>query len=779
MKTRAMVSEAQRDIQRILESHENTVTTFQNQNRLASLKSVEIHCLMPASSIRGEFPPPPPRVCFGRDALVEKIIDFAENLSPLALIGPGGIGKTSIALTVLHHGRIKERFGENRWFIRCDQFPASRANFLCRLSKVIGAGVENPEDLAPLRSFLSSKEMLIVLDNAESILDPQGVEGQEIHRVVDELSRFTNISLVITSRISTIPSNCESLDIPTLSMEAARDAFYRIYKHSGGRSDSIDSILEQLDFHPLSTTLLATVAHQNRWDNSRLAREWRKCQTGMLRTEHNESLAAAIELSLSSPMFKKLGPAAREVLGVIAFFPQGVNGENLEQLFPIPEQAAVFDKFRILSLTDRNDSGFITMLAPLRDYLRPKDPLSSSLLCAVKEYYFSRMSVELDPYTPEFRQARWIASEDANVERLLDVFTSVDANSDSVWTACISFLCHLHFHKPRRTVLEQKIKALSDDHRSKPGCLYQLSLLFGSARNHTEEKRLLEHALRLERERRNDDRVALTLRNLFDVNRVLGLYEEAIQQGEEAMEIFERVGDMRERAWCSSLLATLFLEDNQPDVAEETAIRTIKLLPEEGEEPGLCELHRTLGCIYRSRGEREKATHHLQTALKIASSFNWDESLSSIHFDLAMLFHDEDELDNAHAHMEQAKLHMVDNTYELGCLLYEHARMYYHQHMLDDATSEALRAFDIFNKLGLTNGSEEHRRHIEYQLGHIRHLLWHAEHSRCISDKSDFSGGFPPRCDLHLLTSFLVRGTGSSTEEGSHEGTSYATGPHS
>ena len=657
----------------------------------------------------GESPPPALKNCFGRDQLVEKIVGLAENLEPIALIGAGGIGKTSIALAVLHYDRIKQRFGENRRFIRCDQFPASRAHLLSRISEVIGAGAGNPKDLTCLRPLLSSKEMIIVLDNAESILDPKVTSAEDTYSVVDELCKIKTICVCITSRITIVPPRCKRPEIPTLSMEAACDIFYSIYG-DGGRSNIISDLLRRLDFQILSITLLAATAHHNGWDYNRLAEGWDAQRAQVLQTNFNQSLTATIKLSLSSPIFCSLSPNTRDLLGVIAFFPQGIDEKNIARFFlTIANPKNIFTKLCALSLTYRSN-GFVTMLAPIRDYFRPTDPRSSPLLRAARDYYFRRLSLDVDPGIPGFGEARWIVSEDVNVEHLLDTFTSLDRNGGDVWEVCYFFMQHLVWHKPRPTILGPKLETLPDNHRYKPRYLFELSRLLGQVGNRAGQKQLLLRILELWRGRGNDSGIAQTLRYLSYVNRYLRLYEEGIGQANEAVEISERIGDAGEQTQSLTQLAWLLFRNGQLDAAENAASRAVDLIQETGIELHLCQLLRVLGNIYGSKGEKQKAIHHLETASLIATPFDWHDSLFWNNHDLAELFLNEREFENALTHIEKAKTYAAEDPYKLGRTMLLQASIWHQQRRLEDAKSEAIHALTIFEASGAADEAQDCRK---------------------------------------------------------------------
>ena len=91
--------------------------------------------------------------------------------------------------------------------------------------------------------------------------------------------------------------------------------------------------------------------------------KWERQRPGVLRVQHS-SLATAIELSLTSPLFRELGPDARGLLAVIAFFPQGINEEKTHWLLPtISDVSDVFDKFCILSLISKTGNSLCRLCA--------------------------------------------------------------------------------------------------------------------------------------------------------------------------------------------------------------------------------------------------------------------------------------------------------------------------------------------------------------------------------------------------------------------------------
>ena len=187
---------------------------------------------------------------------------------------------------------------------------------------------------------------------------------------------------------------------------------------------------------------------------------------------------------------------------------------------------------------------------------------------------------------------------------------------------------------------------------------------------------------------------------------MLGLFKEGLGQAREALEIYERVGDVGSQAQCWVKLAMLLRDDEQLDAAEEAGFRAIKILPEGGQEWRICQSHRNLGTICHSKREKEKAIQHFETALTIASSFDWSDQLSLIHHDLAKLFHDEDDFDKAHTHVEQSRSYTVDDPYQLGRAILLQARVYYRQHRLEDSASVALGALEIFEGLRAQGDAE-------------------------------------------------------------------------
>ena len=85
-----------------------------------------------------------------------------------------------------------------------------------------------------------------------------------------------------------------------------------------------------------------------------------------------------------------------------------------------------------------------------------------------------------------------------------------------------------------------------------------------------------------------------------------------------------------------------------------------------------------------------------------------------IQYSLALLFSDEDRFDDANVHIEHAKLHAANDndTYLLARAIWLQVWFWHKQHRFEGAKSEALRALDAFEKLGVADGVEGVREHL-------------------------------------------------------------------
>ena len=194
---------------------------------------------------------------------------------------------------------------------------------------------------------------------------------------------------------------------------------------SWNNSISIPSMSPYSPLSPSSTSGIPTDWPGNGRDNERGC--FAPSTPGASRPQSNFPLPyrCSKNLGLMPERFSVLSPSPLKV---------SMKRTSIGCFQPFPMDQTRFDTFYVLSLIYRGN-GFITMLAPFRDYLRPKDPTSSLLLGATKELYFSRLSVEVYPEKSDFKESQWITSEDANVERLLDVFTSIDTDSKTPGTS--------------------------------------------------------------------------------------------------------------------------------------------------------------------------------------------------------------------------------------------------------------------------------------------------------------------------------------------------------
>ena len=200
--------------------------------------------------------PPMPTPFVGREDDVAAVTALLGTARLVTLLGPGGVGKTRLAIEVA--GRVAERFADGAVFVSLAELrgPGDAVRELVRsLGLADGAGPRAIE-------LLESREMLVVLDNAEHLADVSALAA-------DLVAGCPRLRLLVTSRTPLAVAAEQRLPVPVLPVpddvsSAAVEIFTQraravVPDFAIGSSNSVDvvAICRRLDGLPLAIELAA------------------------------------------------------------------------------------------------------------------------------------------------------------------------------------------------------------------------------------------------------------------------------------------------------------------------------------------------------------------------------------------------------------------------------------------------------------------------------------------------------------------------------------------
>ncbi|KAJ6480988.1 hypothetical protein C8R45DRAFT_800451, partial [Mycena sanguinolenta] len=337
--------------------------------------------------------PSKPKIFHGRETELEDVMKIlGQNTPRIAILGGGGMGKTSLARAALHHPDTLTRF-EQRFFVSAE--PATTS---IELAALIGLhiGLDPGKDLtrAVVQYFIRNPSSLLILDNLETIWEPF-LSRDGVEEFLSLLADIDQLGLIITMRGAERPVKVQwthpfLLSLQPLSNEAAQQTFMDITDNSHS-IEKFSQLLGFTDNMPLAVDLLAHLVDYEGLEN--VLTRWETEKTSMLSVGHDRksNLDASISLSLSSPW---ISSASKELLSVLSILPNGLSDAELVQSkLQITNILTCKAALLATSLAYQNSAKRLLLLMPVREYIQQFLPPSQPLIHSLAKHFYALLEL--------------------------------------------------------------------------------------------------------------------------------------------------------------------------------------------------------------------------------------------------------------------------------------------------------------------------------------------------------------------------------------------------
>ncbi|KAJ7135725.1 hypothetical protein C8R44DRAFT_848591 [Mycena epipterygia] len=339
--------------------------------------------------------PARPQIFHGRDPELKHIVEIlSQDVARIAILGGGGMGKTSLARTALHHPSITTRY-EHCFFVICDSATTS-----IEIAALIGAhiGLNPGKDLtnAVIQYFNRGPLSLLVLDNLETPWEPKESRAG-VEEFLSLLTDIPHLALLITMRGAERPARVRWTHpflppLKPLSDDAAQQTFFDIAEDFHARED-VNKLLRLTDNMPLAVDLIAHLVDYEGCAN--VLTRWETEKTSILSCgyDRGSSLDVSINISLSSPRVSEV-QGAKDLLSLLSILPDGLSDVELVQS-NLPIEDVRLCKLILLgtALAYSDEKKRLKSLVPIREHIQHFYPPSPHLIHPLRKHL--RLLVDL------------------------------------------------------------------------------------------------------------------------------------------------------------------------------------------------------------------------------------------------------------------------------------------------------------------------------------------------------------------------------------------------